>query len=253
MPGRLAGKVAIVTGAARGQGEREARLFAAEGARVMLTDVLDVELKSAAEDIGDAARFMHHDVSDEDDWTAVVATTVDAFGRLDVLVNNAAIHHVVPIEHETVADFQRIVSVNLLGTFLGIRSVIGAMRGSGGGSIVNISSLAGVRGYPGHSSYAASKWGVRGVTQVAAVELGGDGIRINSVHPGMIDTAMLPVDPRGNLEARLAQVPLHRIGTTDDVASLVLFLASDESSYLSGAEITIDGGSAAGRPAVSRE
>jgi 3alpha(or 20beta)-hydroxysteroid dehydrogenase len=216
----------------------------------MLTDVLDVELKSVAEDIGDAARFHHHDVSDEDDWNAVVAATVDAFGRLDVLVNNAAIHHVVAIEDETVAEFQKIVSVNLLGTFLGIRSVIDAMRATGGGSIVNISSLAGVRGFFGHSAYAASKFGVRGVTQVAAIELGPAGIRVNSVHPGMIDTAMLPPDRDGSRSTRLHQVPLGRVGTPEDVASLALFLASDESSYLSGAEIVIDGGSAAGRPVI---
>ncbi|MCU1462114.1 MAG: 3-alpha-hydroxysteroid dehydrogenase [Acidimicrobiales bacterium] len=252
MAGRLDGKVAIITGAARGQGEQEARLVAAEGARVMLTDVLDVELKALADDIGDAARAMHHDVAEEDDWAAVVAATQDAFGRLDVLVNNAGIHHVVPIDEETVAGFQRIVAVNLLGTFLGVRSVIDAMRAGGGGAIVNISSLAGVRAFAGHAAYSASKYGVRGVTQVAAIELGPFGIRVNSVHPGMIDTAMLPPGSRAQLAERVLGVPLRRVGTTDDVASLVLFLASDESSYLSGAEITIDGGAGAGRPMSAR-
>jgi 3alpha(or 20beta)-hydroxysteroid dehydrogenase len=244
--GRLAGKVAIVTGAARGQGEQHARLFAAEGAKIVLTDVLDESLFAVAADIGDAALAMHHDVASEDEWGKAVAATVDAFGGLDVLVNNAAIHHLRTIEDETLEDFERMLSVNLLGTFLGIKSVIDPMRARGGGSIVNISSLAGLQGFYEHGAYAATKWGVTGLTKVAAIELGPSAIRVNSVHPGPIDTDMLPgrdSDQRG----RYRDHPLGRVGSPREVAELVLFLASDASSYLSGAQITIDGGVGAGR------
>ena len=246
MGSRLAGKVAIVTGAARGQGESEARRFVAEGAEVMLTDVLDDQLRAVADDLGPSARRMHHDVSSEAGWEAVVAATVDAFGRLDVLVNNAAIHHICAIEDETLAGFERMLAVNLTGTFLGIQAAIAPMRAGGGGSIVNISSLAGVKGYWGHGAYGSTKWGVRGLTKTAAIELGPSGIRVNSVHPGPIDTAMLPDRMRDDPDRSFRNVPLQRHGTTDEVAALVLFLASDESSYLSGAEITIDGGLHAG-------
>jgi 3alpha(or 20beta)-hydroxysteroid dehydrogenase len=242
--GRLDGKVAIISGAARGQGEQEARLFASEGALVMLTDVLDDQARAVADDIGDAARSARNDVASEDNWRDVVDATLAAFGRVDVLVNNAAIHRILPIEDETLADFERMVAINLTGTFLGIRSVIAPMRDAGGGSIVNISSLAGLTGYYGHGTYGATKWGVRGLTQVAAVELGPSRIRVNSVHPGPIDTDMLPMAPGD--ERNFRNVPLQRVGTPDEVAALVLFLASDESSYLSGAEITIDGGLNAG-------
>ena len=240
---RLAGKVAIVTGAARGQGEAEARLFAAEGAQVVLTDVLDEQLRAVADDIGDAARWQHHDVASEAGWNAVVERTVADLGRVDVLVNNAAIHHVRRIEDETVEAFDRILAVNLRGTFLGTRSVVAPMRAAGGGSIVNISSLAGIQGIFGHGAYGASKWGVTGLTSVAAIELGPLGIRVNSVHPGPIDTDMLPVRD----EARFRDLPLGRVGRADEVAELVLFLASDASSYVSGAHLTVDGGLAAGR------
>ncbi len=245
--GRLTGKVAIVTGAGRGQGEREARLFCGEGASVMLTDVIEDGIASVADELGDAARWARHDVSSEDDWNAVMEATVDAFGRVDVLVNNAAIHHLRSIEHETLADFERMVAINLTGTFLGVRSVIAPMRDAGGGSIVNISSLAGLQGYVAHSAYAATKYGVRGLTQVAAVELGPTGIRVNSVHPGPIDTDMLPASSRARGPDAFRNVPLQRVGAPDEVAALVLFLASDESSYLSGAEITVDGGLGAGQ------
>lgn len=246
--GRLAGKVAVITGAARGQGEREARVFAAEGAQVMVTDVLDDGVRALAGELGSVARWAHQDVSEEGDWAAAVDATLAAFGRIDVLVNNAAIHHVRPIEQETKRDFERMVSINLTGTFLGIRSVIEPMRTAGGGSIVNISSLAGLQGFYGHGTYGATKWGVRGLTQAAAVELGPLGIRVNSVHPGAIDTDMLVADRTKEGWRRPRGVPLQRVGSTDDVAALVLFLASDESSYLSGAEIKIDGGSGSGRP-----
>jgi len=242
---RLAGKVAIITGGARGQGEAEARLFAAEGARVMVTDVLDGEAATVAADIGAAARSMHHDVAREEEWAAVVVATLDAFGRVDVLVNNAGVYHVVRIEDEPLAEFNRILGVNLAGTFLGIRACIPAMRAAGGGSIVNISSVAGLEGFGGHAAYASSKWGVRGLTKVAALELGPDRIRVNSIHPGAIDTAMIVGLARPGVD-RGAPYPLRRIGQPGDVAALALFLASDDSSYVSGAEITVDGGLFAG-------
>jgi 3alpha(or 20beta)-hydroxysteroid dehydrogenase len=190
------------------------------------------------------------DVTSEADWEGAVATAVGRFGRLDVLVNNAGVGGGSLLEHTTAAAWDHGMDVNAKGVFLGTKAAIPAMRRSGGGSIVNISSLAGVRGFFGHGSYSASKFGVRGVTQVAAVELGPHDIRVNSVHPGMVDTAMLPPDRDGTRSTRLQQVPLGRVGTTDDVASLALFLASDESSYMTGAELVIDGGSAAGRPVV---
>jgi 3alpha(or 20beta)-hydroxysteroid dehydrogenase len=185
-------------------------------------------------------------VADASGAAAIVQTAVDAFGRLDVLINNAAIYHLAPIEEEPLADFNRILAVNLAGTFLGIRACIPAMRAAGGGSIVNISSVAGLEGFGGHAAYGSSKWGVRGLTKVAALELGPDRIRVNSVHPGAIDTAMIAGLARPGAD-RGAAYPIRRIGQPEDVAALALFLASDESSYVTGAEITVDGGLYAGQ------
>ncbi len=243
--GRLEGKTALITGGARGQGEREARLFAAEGADVMVTDVLDEQLALVVKDIGGSARGVHQDVSSEEGWATVVAETLSAFGRLDVLVNNAAIYRVGPIEEERLDDFNRILAVNLTGTFLGIRACIPALRASGGGSIINISSVAGLEGFSGHAAYGSSKWAVRGLTKIAALELGQYGIRVNSVHPGAIDTPMIAGFARPGVD-RGAAYPISRIGVPLDVAQLALFLASDESTYVSGAEITVDGGLYAG-------
>jgi 3alpha(or 20beta)-hydroxysteroid dehydrogenase len=244
--GELDGKVAIITGAARGQGATEAHLFAARGARVVVTDVLADEVKGVAADIGDAAVAEPHDVTNEDDWARVVARAVDVFGGLDVLVNNAGIHWIRPITEESRADLDRMLSINLVGPFVGIQAVVEPMRARGGGSIVNVSSYAGLRGAYGHGAYGASKWGLRGLTKTAAVELGPLGIRVNSVHPGPIVTDMLPV-PRSELAGRFGDVPLQRAGEAGEVAELVAFLASDASSYLSGSEIAIDGGLDAGR------
>ena len=250
MTGRLEGKTALITGGARGQGEAEARLFAEEGANVMVTDVLDDLITGVVRGIGGRARGMCADVSSEDDWARVVEATLDAFGRLDVLVNNAAIYHVGPIEHERLEDFNRILAVNLAGTFLGIRTCIPAMRAAGGGSIINISSAAGLEGFAGHAAYGSSKWAVRGLTKIAALELGRDGIRVNSIHPGAIDTEMIRPYARPGVD-RGAAYPIARMGVPVDVARLALYLASDESSYVSGAEITIDGGLMAGSPMVA--
>jgi 3alpha(or 20beta)-hydroxysteroid dehydrogenase len=236
--GKLDGKVAIITGGARGQGEAEARLFVEEGASVVVADVLDEPGARLAEELGDAARFVHLDVTDEGGWTNVVDLATTTYGRLDVLVNNAAIHHIVRLEDETLADFERILRVNLDGPFLGMRACAAALRSSGTPSIVNISSTAGLLGYAGHGAYGASKWGVRGMSKTAAVELGPE-IRVNSVHPGPIKTDMLP---GGRTDADFAYLPLQRAGEPREVAQLVCFLASDASSYITGGEFTVDGG-----------
>ncbi len=246
--GRLEGKVAVITGAAKGQGEAEARLFVAEGASVVLTDVLEDRGRIVAKELGDAARFLPHDVGNEQDWALVMSTAVDAFGYVNVLVNNAAVHWLRTIETENVTDFRRMIDVNLVGTFLGIQAAIAPMRAAGGGSIVNISSAAGLVGYALHGAYGATKWGVRGLSRAAAIELGPDGIRVNSVHPGPIKTDMLPPDRAGLGDRRWTGIPLRRAGEPTEVAEMVLFLASDASSFTSGGEFTVDGGSLAGPP-----
>jgi len=248
VPGRLEGKVAIITGAAKGQGEAEARLFAREGASVVLTDVLRERGEAVAADIGEHALFLAHDVSNEQDWQRVMTAATERFGGLDILVNNAAIHWVRPIEEEDWGEFQRLLSINLGGAFLGTRAAIAPMRSRGGGSIVNISSTAGLVGFTGHGTYGAAKWGVRGFTKVAAIELGKHGIRVNSVHPGPIRTDMLPGGPSDVDPARWRNLPLGRSGAPEEVAELVLFLASDAASFISGGEFTVDGGSLAGPP-----
>jgi len=244
--GRLDGKVAVITGAARGQGEAEARLFVAEGAQVVLTDVLADDLRAVAGEFGSDAIAVEHDVVDEAAWDRVVSAAIDAFGAIDILVNNAAIHWIRPLLDERAGDVRRILDVNLIGPMLGMQRVVAPMRDRGRGSIVNISSYAGLSGLYGHTAYGASKWALRGITKTAAVELGVWGIRVNSIHPGPIETAMLPVG-RSNEPGRYGDVPLGRTGQPGEVAELVAFLASDASSYLTGAELAVDGGMAAGR------
>ena len=246
MSGRLDGKIAIVTGAARGQGEAEARLFVAEGARVVVTDVLADELLAVVADLGAAAVAVEHDVVDEAAWDRVVAAALEAFGGVDVLINNAAIHWIRPLLDENAGDVRRILDVNLIGPLLGMQRVAEPMRARGGGSIVNVSSYAGLAGIYGHTAYGASKWALRGVTKTAALELGPLGIRVNSIHPGPIETAMLPAG-RGDAAARYLEVPMGRVGQAPEVAELVAFLASDAASYLTGSEVAVDGGMAAGR------
>jgi 3alpha(or 20beta)-hydroxysteroid dehydrogenase len=239
---RLEGKVAIITGAARGQGAREAGIFVAEGAHVVLTDVLESGAEVAAE-LGESAVFLRQDVANEEDWSTVVQTARARFGKIDVLINNAGIFHPKSIGETSSADFDLHYRVNQRGVFLGMKSVLETMKIGGGGSIVNISSLAGLRGYPDMIAYCGTKWAIRGMTKSAARELAPFGIRVNSIHPGLVDTPMM----KGGLSpAALAQfissVPLGRLAASDDVAEIATFLASDMSSYVTGAEITVDGG-----------
>lgn len=240
----LTGKVAVITGAGRGQGAAEARLFAAAGASVVVTDVLADEGAAVADELGERGLFVPLDVSNPGDWGDVAARAVGAFGGLDVLVNNAAIYGACPLLEETPERMEQLYRVNLIGPMLGIQACAATMRAAGGGSIVNISSSAGLAGYPGHAAYGATKWALRGLTRVAALELAADRIRVNSVHPGVIDTPMMADTLHEGEE--LPHVPLRRAGQPDEVAELVLFLASDASSYITGSEFAIDGGALAG-------
>jgi 3alpha(or 20beta)-hydroxysteroid dehydrogenase len=248
--GKLEGRVALISGGSRGQGAAEARVFSAEGAVVVIGDVLDDEGKALAAELGDAARYVHLDVRRADDWEAAVAAAADAFGGLDVLVNNAGVFRLASIEDTTPEDYMALIEVNQLGVFLGMRAVIPAMTAGGRGSIVNISSIDGLVGMAGAVGYVASKFAVRGMTKVAALELGSRGIRVNSIHPGGVDTPMIRELRVGDVSVDgtgvMAKVPLGRIGTPEDVARMALFLASDDSSYCTGSEFTIDGGLLAG-------
>ena len=242
--GRLDDKVALITGAARGQGAAEARLFAAEGARVYLSDVLDGEGAATAADIGAAASYHHLDVTDEDAWIALVEEIVEAEGRLDVLVNNAGIFRVMPTVLTSEAEYRQIIDINQVGTFLGMKTAIPTMVQAESGSIVNISSVAGLQGAAGTMAYAASKWAVRGMTKVAAKEVAPFGVRVNSVHPGIIDTPMMSeATVEGAVLDRIVRaIPMGHVAEADDVANLVLYLASDESKYSTGSEFVVDGG-----------
>ena len=244
---RLAGKVTLISGAARGQGAAEARLFAREGACIVLGDVLEDEGKRVEAEINDAggrALFVRLDVTSEPDWVHVIRETVQRFGRLDVLVNNAAIYSTVPVEHTAVEEFDRILAVNVRGVFLGTKHAIPEMRRAGGGSIINVASTAGLVGSNRGNAYGTSKGGVRLFTKYTAIQHARDGIRANSIHPGPVDTEMIAANlatPEGRA-ASISRIPLGRIGTIEDVIYGALFLASDESSFMTGAELVIDGG-----------
>jgi 3alpha(or 20beta)-hydroxysteroid dehydrogenase len=236
----LDGKAVIITGAGRGQGAAEARLFAQAGARVVIADVREEEGRALAAELGASAVFVRHDVTDEAGWAALVKTAVDSFGRLDGLVNNAGVWRTAPIEEETRANFEQLLQINLVGAFLGIKAAVPALRESGGGSVVNVSSTAGLVGIRGHAAYGSTKFALRGLTRSCAADLGQYRIRVNSVHPGPIDTAMI-----SNVDRDWSHLPLGRIGQAGEVGELVRFLVSDASSYITGAEFPVDGGQTA--------
>lgn len=246
--GRLDGKVAIITGGARGMGAETAKLFASEGASVVITDILAEEGAALAAQIGDKALFVRHDVRNEEEWQAVADQAVARFGRVDILVNNAAIVHFAAIEQLVKEDIERVLGINVVGALLGIKTVGPILKKQGRGAIINISSIDGLRGCNGLSAYTASKWAVRGLTKSAALEYGPYGVRVNSIHPGGVDTVM--GNPLGRPDAELNKdytaVPLQRIGKPEEIARASLFLASDEASYVSGAELSVDGGWCAG-------
>ena len=244
---RLEGKVALITGGARGQGAAEAMLFAREGAKVVIADVLDREGMAVAAEIaelGGEALYVHLDVSSETDWRQAVDTVVSSYGKLDVLVNNAAIWRSGNVADTSSEQWDQVLAINAKGAFLGTKLAIPQMRSAGGGSIVNISSTAGLVGSRTSTAYSASKGAVRLLTKSTAVQYGAEGIRANSIHPGPIDTAMGDqVWPdAGSREEAIQRTVLKRLGTTDDIANGALFLASDESSFMTGSELVIDGG-----------
>jgi 3alpha(or 20beta)-hydroxysteroid dehydrogenase len=235
--GRVDGKVALISGGARGMGAEHARALVAEGAKVVTGDILDDEGKTLADEIGDAARYVHLDVTETDEWDAAVATAVNEFGKLNVLVNNAGIVALGQIGKFDMAKWQKVIDVNLTGTFLGMQASVAAMKAAGGGSIINVSSIEGMRGAVMVHPYVASKWAVRGLSKSAALELGPDQIRVNSIHPGFIRTPMTKHFPDNMLT-----IPLGRPGQSEEVSTFVVFLASDESRYATGAEFVMDGG-----------
>jgi 3alpha(or 20beta)-hydroxysteroid dehydrogenase len=244
---RLEGKVALISGAARGQGEAEARLFVREGARVVLGDVRDELGEKVAASLGEAARFVHLDVAREDHWQRAVALAEAEFGKLDVLVNNAGIvGDFAPAERCTLESYQRTIGVNQIGPFLGMKTAIPALRRAGGGSIVNVGSVAGLYGIPGLIAYSASKWALRGMTKTAALEVGRHNIRVNALHPGSVDTPMM--DPEVDRAALVSSQAIGRVGRPEEMASAALFLASDESAFITGADLAADAGLSAGQP-----
>jgi 3alpha(or 20beta)-hydroxysteroid dehydrogenase len=259
---RLEGKVAIITGGASGMGAAEARLFVEEGSRVVIADIQDAAGEALAKELGDAAVYTHLDVTQEAQWQALAAEVQRRLGHLDVLVNNAGTVNMAPLEDTTLEQWQRVIAVNQTGVFLGMKHALKPMAASGGGSILNVSSIDGLIGMNGIVAYVASKFAVRGMTKTAALELASRGIRVNSIHPGYIDTPMAnpPGEPRPTTIERNAarRVPLGRIAEPREVAMLALFLASDESSYCTGSEFVVDGGFTAGelvtlRPELERK
>lgn len=248
---RLEGKVALISGGARGQGATEAKLFAGEGAKVVFGDILDdlgKQVEAEIHEVGGEALYIHLDVTNAADWASAVEAAVSRYGRLDVLVNNAGITIRKNVEDTTEEDWDRIMAINAKGVFLGTKQAIPAMRESGGGSIVNISSTAGLVGSPySGASYAATKGAVRLFTKATAIQYAKEGIRCNSVHPGLLETPMTQdmLADAAHREERTQRIPMGRVGTTEDVAYGVLYLASDESSFVTGSELVIDGGATA--------
>jgi 3alpha(or 20beta)-hydroxysteroid dehydrogenase len=235
--GRVDGKVALISGGARNIGGASARALVAEGAKVVIGDLLDDEGKALADELGDSARYVRLDVTKDEDWRAAVAFTLAEFGTLNVLFNNAGIFNGGPLNRYKSAQWQEMLDVNLTGPFLGMRAATDALIAAGGGSIINTSSIEGLRGTPWAHGYVASKWGLTGLTKSAAMELATHGIRVNSIHPGRISTPATDQMP-----ADLIPIPLGRPGRPEEVAAFVVFLASDESSFATGSEFVVDGG-----------
>jgi 3alpha(or 20beta)-hydroxysteroid dehydrogenase len=242
---RVAGKVALISGGARGMGASHARVLAEHGANVVIGDLLDEEGRTLAGKINaavgrDVALFAHLDVTDDESWQRAVSAAVGRFGKLDVLVNNAGIFTRGSVEDADVEEWRRTIDIDLTGNFLGMKAAVPAMKARGG-SIINISSIAGLVGFKNRAAYAAAKWGVQGLTKTSALDLGPYGIRVNSVHPGSVKTPMTADLTRG-----FGQIPLGRDAEVAEISNLVLFLASDESSFITGANLAIDGGETAG-------
>ena len=248
---RLEGKVALISGGARGQGAVEARMFAEEGASVVIGDILDEQgrqTEAELQELGYNVTYVHLDVTSESDWEAAVQTAVSTYGKLDVLLNNAGILIRKNIEETTEADWDRIFAVNAKGVFLGTKAAIPAMRDAGGGSIINISSTAGLVGSPnGSASYTATKGAVRLFTKSTAIQHAREGIRCNSIHPGPIETDMIAdtLNDPANMELRMQRLPLQRVGKPSEIAYPAIYLASDESSFVTGSEVVVDGGTTA--------
>lgn len=248
--GKLDGQVALISGGARGQGEAQARLFAREGAAVALGDVLEDDGQRVAEsitDTGGQAMFQRLDVTESSSWWSIVERTVAQFGRLDILINNAGIARLKMIEDSTLEDYLEVIRINQVGVWLGMQAAIPALKETGGGCMINTSSIAGLQGYAGLSAYVSSKFAVRGLTKVAAQELGQYNIRVNSVHPGPIDTPMIR-DPEVAIREpgdTSYDAPIPRMGHVDEVAEMMLFIVAD-ATYSTGSEFVIDGGLTAG-------
>lgn len=246
--GRLDDKVAIVTGGAQGQGEAIVRAFVAEGAKVAIADIADEPGQALADELAgkygqDSVHFTRHDVGDEASWTALVEDTNERFGPVNVLANNAGILRFGDIDTMPLEEVETVLRVNQWGCFLGMRAVIPTMKGNGGGSIINASSVEGLGGMGSVAAYCGSKWAIRGMTKAAAHEVGRKGIRVNSIHPGMIDTPMTQAHGGdAAMEFGASKVPMRRVGLPEDIAPAYVYLASDESSYVNGAELAIDGG-----------
>lgn len=235
--GRVDGKVVLVSGGARGMGASHCRLLVREGAKVVIADILDADGRALADELGASASFVHLDVTQPTEWDQAVTHAVTTFGSLSVLVNNAGIANGAALQEFTDEMWATIIAINLSGVFYGMRAAVAPLTAAGRSSIVNISSVEGLQGSPGLHGYVAAKFGVRGLTKSAAVELAPAGIRVNSVHPGLIETPMTT-----GIDAKQLQIPLGRAATPDEVSNLVLYLASDESSYSTGSEFVIDGG-----------